>query len=63
MTYSFTCPLSGCGMVMTATGKDRQEAAKSLIGQAKVHLTNVHPEIKKSDEEVSADIHAHMVAL
>jgi hypothetical protein len=50
-------------MVMTATGKDRQEAAKSLIGQAKVHLTNVHPEIKKSDEEVSADIHAHMVAL
>lgn len=63
MTYSFTCPLSGCGMVMTAAGEDREVAAKNLIEQAKVHLANVHPEIKKTDDEVSLDIHSHMVAM
>lgn len=50
-------------MVMTATGKDTEEAAVSLVEQAKTHLANVHPEIKKTDEEVSLDIHSHMKAL
>ena len=60
--YSFTCAITGCGVVMKASAEDKEHAANMLIGQAKAHLASVHPDIKKTDEEISADIHSHMVA-
>lgn len=59
--YSFTCPLTGCGVVMTTHAEDVDTARADLVGQAKQHLARVHPEIKKSDQEVNEDIGAHMV--
>lgn len=60
--YSFTCPVTGCGMVMRASSDDKEQAAAMLIEQAKVHLASTHPDIKKTDEEVSVDINSHMIA-
>ncbi len=62
-TYTFTCPLQGCGIVMTNHDSSVESAALDLIAQAKEHLKTVHPEIHKSDEEVSTDIRSHMVTV
>lgn len=61
MKYAFTCPIDGCHMKMTAESVDEEQAAISLVADAKNHLAKVHPDIKKSDEEVGQDIRSHMV--
>lgn len=62
-TYTFTCPLQGCGLIMTNHESTDDLAAENLVNQAKEHLRTVHPEIHKSDEEVNADIRSHMVTI
>ena len=59
--YSFTCPLEGCGLIMTTQANSTDEAAKALVAQAEQHLRDVHPDVHKTHEEVDQDIRAHMV--
>lgn len=59
--YTFTCPLEGCGMVMTSRAMSPDDAAKDLSMQAQKHLKETHPEIQKTDEEVAQDITSHMI--
>lgn len=61
MEYSFTCPLPRCGVVMTTTAEDADEAAGVLVAKAKRHLAKLHPDIKKTDAEIDKDIRSHMV--
>lgn len=60
MQYSFTCPLQGCNQTLTVEAQTNEEAADKLIAAAKEHLKIAHPEIKKTDEEVSTDVRSHM---
>ncbi len=63
MAYSFTCPLDACNhLVMTSQAADAEGAATELTATAEKHLQEMHPEIKKSHEEVDQDIRSHMVA-
>lgn len=61
MTYTFTCPLEGCGLVMTTNEENMDAAAKVLVATAKEHLATVHPDVRKTDDEVNTDIMSHMV--
>lgn len=54
--YSFTCGITGCGVIMKAQGEDKEEAVGLLVQQAKEHLRVVHPDVHKSDEEINQDI-------
>ncbi len=60
MEYSFTCPLEECGETMTVEAKNRQEAEKKLSKEAKKHLEDVHPDVKKTAKEIQADVKANM---
>lgn len=63
ITYTFTCPLEKCGQIMTNHEVNSDKAVKDLVMQAKAHLQVVHPDIHKTDEEIDADIRAHMVVV
>ncbi|HET9946834.1 MAG TPA: hypothetical protein VFQ63_02110 [Patescibacteria group bacterium] len=48
---------------MTNHEVNSDKAVKDLVMQAKAHLQVVHPDIHKTDEEIDADIRAHMVVV
>lgn len=60
MHYSFTCPLKGCTQTLTVESQTSDESEVILTEKAKEHLKVVHPEIRKTDEEVRTDIRSHM---
>jgi hypothetical protein len=60
MQYSFTCPLEGCKEVLTVDAKNNDEAVDMLSQRAKEHLMQKHPDVKKTDEEISSDIISQM---
>lgn len=60
-TYSFSCPLEGCGAVLTSSETSMTDAAGDLAAKAVDHLAQVHPDIHKTPEEVMEDIKTHMV--
>ncbi len=60
MQYQFTCPLEGCDQTMVVDAQNEEEAAQKLTNSAKMHLSQKHPEIKKTDEEVMTDIKSMM---
>lgn len=59
--YFFTCPLKGCGIVMSTTAENTEEAIGLLVEQAKEHLMTLHPDVKKTHEEVKEDVSSHVV--
>lgn len=59
--YTFTCPLEGCGVVMTRDGESDQEGVTVLSNMAEQHLHDVHPDVHKTREEIEEDISSHMV--
>lgn len=59
--YKFICPLPGCGMLLTAHAQTKDQGIAMLIDEAHRHLATAHPDIHKTNGEVSADITAHMV--
>ncbi len=62
MAYTFTCPLDTCNhQVMTSQAANSEEAAKELTGAAEKHLQEIHPDVRKTHEEVDQDIRSHMV--
>lgn len=61
MQYFFTCPLEGCSEVMTTNAENDETALTSLVALAKDHLSSVHQDIHKTDEEIRADIQPKMV--
>lgn len=58
--YTFTCPLPGCGHVLSVHAQSREDGAKMLVEEAHKHLATAHPEVHKTHEEVTADISSHM---
>lgn len=63
MQYSFACPLEGCAHIMTVEAKNDDEAVDKLTEQAKDHLMIVHPDVKKSDEQIRDDIRKQMTVV
>lgn len=63
MQYSFTCPLDGCGSVMTVEAQNNNEAVSKLVEKAKEHLAVTHPSLKKTDEEVRIDVASQLTTL
>jgi hypothetical protein len=45
---------------MTVTADGRDEATDKLITDARRHLSEVHPEIQKSDEEIRNDVDSNL---
>lgn len=60
-TYTFTCPIAGCSMVLSSELPDREQAANDLVGKATQHLQEVHPQVHKTAEQVNQDIRSLMV--
>ena len=56
MKYIFVCPLDGCSEEMEVDAESEDVAKTKLTEMAKNHLETVHPEVKKTDEQVSEDI-------
>ena len=61
MPYTFTCPLEGCNhTVMTSNASNSEEGKQELTVAAEKHLSEKHPDMHKTHEEVAADIASHM---
>lgn len=58
--YTFTCPLAGCGVVLSVHADSDEQGAVLLTAEAEKHLKEIHPDVHKSHEEVDADIKSHM---
>lgn len=58
MEFSFTCPIEGCGQKMFTEAVTRQEAVDNLTQTAKEHLSEVHPDLHKTDEQIREDINS-----
>ncbi|OGK22254.1 hypothetical protein A2866_02430 [Candidatus Roizmanbacteria bacterium RIFCSPHIGHO2_01_FULL_39_8] len=63
MKYSFTCPLAGCGDVMTVQAENKEETLNKLTEKAKNHLKISHPEVSKTDREVRNDAASKLTIL
>lgn len=47
-TYTFQCQ---CSEVLRVEAQDPQEAVEKLLPEGQQHLTNVHPDMRISDED------------
>ena len=56
MQYTFVCPLEGCTEVMKVEAENDGQALDMLVETAKGHLSDAHPELHKTDEEIKSDI-------
>lgn len=45
---------------MTVTADSREEAVDKLAQEAKRHLSEVHPDVEKTDEEIRNDVASNM---
>lgn len=45
---------------MTVMAGSREEAVDKLTQEAKKHLSEVHPDVKKTDEEIRNDVASNM---
>ena len=62
MAYIFRCPLEGCEhTTMISEANDENTAAEELTTKAEEHLRQMHSDVHKTHEEVSQDIHSHMM--
>ena len=61
MAYTFICPLEGCDhTVMRSEANDENTAAEELTTTAQKHLSDMHPDVHKTRDEVAQDIRSHM---
>ena len=58
--YTFICPLQGCAMTLSVHADDINQGAALLTVEAAKHLQEVHPDVHKSQEEVTVDVQSHM---
>lgn len=61
MQYTFICPLEGCHESILVDAENDTQALDAMVKQAKSHLTSVHPELHKTDDEIRVDIQPKMV--
>jgi hypothetical protein len=60
MQYAFTCPISGCNQTMMVDAASDDDALNKLVATAKHHLSDTHPDLHKTDDQIRTDIGPNM---